>query len=176
MGQLGQAQAGDQREQGAIGNRTGVVPGLGLSAKGKRHRLSLWAARQAVAAVPGARQCQGQQADKGQAHDEVWRDPGRSDLQCPGTQPVGQERINFWGSTAQQGGQPVGMTQCQLPHIGKGADVGTAPGHPANKARQEISQAKQQQGHAGQTPHGSLSNDGWAGLVHAGLGRRFWSR
>jgi hypothetical protein len=39
--QLHQAQAGDQRQQAAVGHRAGVVGGQGLAAEGEGHRLRL---------------------------------------------------------------------------------------------------------------------------------------
>jgi hypothetical protein len=56
----------------------------------------------------------------------------------------------------------------QLDHDAKGRDVGAAPGFAINKARQQVSQAKQQQCRTWQTAYRRLGNDGWAGLVHAG--------
>jgi hypothetical protein len=64
---LCQTQAGNQGQQGAIGDGAGIVRGLGLAAKGKRHRLGTRTARQVVNAVPGCCQRQHQQRHERQS-------------------------------------------------------------------------------------------------------------
>jgi hypothetical protein len=53
VAQLEQAQAGDQSQQAAVGNRARVVFGFGFPPKRKRQRLSGFAAGKVKTAVPG---------------------------------------------------------------------------------------------------------------------------
>ena len=97
MRQLGQAQAGNQRQQAAIGHGACVIGGLGFATKGKCHGLCTWAARQVVHGVPGCHQGQGQQHRKGNTCCEFGGHPVRCDLQGCSTQPVGEQTLGFRG-------------------------------------------------------------------------------
>ena len=97
MRQLRQAQAGDQRQQGAIGNRTRIVQRRGLAPKGKRNRLGARAAGQVVHAIPGGHQGDDQERNERHAGRHLRRQPGRCQLHGPGPQPVGQQPFGFGG-------------------------------------------------------------------------------
>ena len=99
---LCQTQAGNQGQQGAIGDGAGVVRGLGLAAKGKRHRLGTRTARQVVNAVPGCCQRQHQQRHERQSRRHFGgHQPIGCDLDGPGAQPIRQQTVGFGGHAAQ---------------------------------------------------------------------------
>ena len=167
MRQLGQAQAGNQRQQAAIGHGACVIGGLGFATKGKCHGLCTWAARQVVHGVPGCHQGQGQQHRKGNTCCEFGGHPVRCDLQGCSTQPVGEQTLGFRGQAQQQRLAPGRMPSCQRQHVTKGRDVVVFPGGPADEPRHNIGNTQQQQGQPRQGAHGALGNDGGGRAVHA---------
>ena len=170
MRQLRQAQAGDQRQQGAIGNGTRIVQRRGLAPKGKRNRLGARAAGQVVHAIPGGHQGDDQERDERHACRHFRRQPPRCHLHGPGAQPVGQQTFGFGGHAPEQRTEPGSASLGQLQHVAKGGDVCVFPRIAAHEAGHYVGNAKQQQRPAGQRADGVLGNDGGGGWSHAAVG------
>ena len=83
VGGLCQTQAGDQGQQGAIRQGSGIVSGLGFTAKGKGKGLCLGAACKMVGPIPSRYQGQGEQRNRGNANGIVWPQPSRRQLYGP---------------------------------------------------------------------------------------------
>jgi len=89
MGQLSQPEAGNESQQGAIGDGPRVIRWLRFAAKGKGDWLCLRSASKVVSAIPGGHQRQRQQQHEWQACDQILGQPGGRQLHGPGAQPVG---------------------------------------------------------------------------------------
>ena len=100
MRQLGQPQAGDQRQQGRVGNGTGVVHRTGFAAKSKGHWLGLRASRQVIRRVPSAQQGHCQQQAEGNAHRQCGVQK-RQGLDGQRPQPIGRQRFKLARLTQQ---------------------------------------------------------------------------
>ncbi|EKD99110.1 MAG: hypothetical protein ACD_23C00124G0001, partial [uncultured bacterium] len=163
MSQLCQPKAGNEGQQPAIGNGACVIRGMRLTAKGKGDRLCHRAACQIVGAIPGCHQRQHQQQHKRQARGQLWCQPVRGQLNGPGTQPIGQQCIDFRRHAAQRRMPPVCAATGQFGHVTKRGDVVALPGRTPQKAGQHVGQAKQQQRQARQALDAGLCDDGRCG-------------
>ncbi len=169
--ELGQAEAGDQGQQGGIGNRPGVIDRAGFPAKGKRHGLGLRAARQVIDGVPGAQQCQRQQQAERYPRRKSRVEKGQG-LDRQGAHPVGCKRFKLADLSQQQRMQPAGVAGGQFAHGAEGRNVGVFPGAATEEAGQDIGHAEQQQRQPGQAANCRLGDDGWRGFVQ---GRSGWT-
>ena len=163
MRELREAQAGNQRQQAAIGYRAGIVGGRGFAPEGEGHRLGARAARKVVNAIPGGRQGDDQQECERQADRNVGGDPVGRQLDGPGAQPVRQEPFGVGGHAAKQRAQPGGAAMGQLQHVPERRDIGTLPRVTPYIAGNDIRDAQQNQGPARQGADSALGNDGGSG-------------
>ena len=166
VAELRQSQTGDKGQQGAICHGARIVVGLGLAAKGKGHGLGLRAFGQIVGAVPGCRHGQRQQQSKRYA-DQPQRHVGVGcELEHPGAQPVGQQRVVFRGNTQQRGVPPIRAARSQLRHKAQRRHVGTLPAAAPYKAGQHIDDTQAQQRRAWQAFDSGLGYNGGGGDLH----------
>jgi hypothetical protein len=75
MAELGQAQAGDQRQQATVGNGARVVGGARFTAEGERHGLRAGRAGKVIDGVPGGGEGAPEQQREDESHGKVGVQP-----------------------------------------------------------------------------------------------------
>ena len=170
VGELGQAQAGDQCQQATIGHGACVVGGLCFTTEGKGHGLRLRPACQVVHRIPGGHQRQGQQHGEWNTRSHFSRDPSGRSQDGGSAQPVGQQAIGFRGHAQDQGVEPGRLPLRQRQHVAERGDVIVLPDGAAHKPGDHIGHAQHQQCGPGQGAHGTLGDDGGGRVVHASKG------
>ena len=169
VAQAQQADAGDQRQQAAVGHGAGVVDRMGLATEGEGDRLGGLGAGQVQAAVPGQRQHRRQHQAEGDACRHRGLQEGQQ-LDAQRADPVGQQAA-IRGQAGDRGLQPRRMALRDAGDEAVGGEIGVAPRVTAEQAGQHVGRAQQQQGPARDRVRAALGHDGRGGQIHARLSR-----
>ena len=161
-----QSQAGQQSQQPAVGDGSGVIGRPRLPAESKTDRLRRPRTRQVINTEPTPQQGQRQHGHENQPNSLRSCHPGGRNLYGPCPQPIRQQGVEIGGFAQHARLEPGGMTARQFQHVAKAGDVVALPGVAPDKPRQYVNRAKKQQPPARQAAHALLGNNGWRRLIH----------